>query len=270
MDLLNKEFIHIGTNKIYKELWQNIRMDQTYPFITKPYGGLYCSNINEELCDWLSYVRIEKSKFYDFVSSKPSCIIKLKNNTKLLTLNNKNDIDILKNNNLILNYESNPIIINKYYYNYSISFLPNYEKISILYDVIYINPYIDNTFKEYSIPTLLILNPSAIEYYKPLVKKDEKIIKIEDKKNLLNPSKDYYEYYRYIESLFNETNALDYNLFIKELNTLRDKIISDKNNLYNNLNFNINSDINNQQLLEAITHNIYREKYLLKQKVLHK
>jgi len=270
MNILDKEFIHIGTDKIYKELWQNIRMDQIYPSITKPYGGLYCSNINNELCDWMSYVRIEHEELYNFVVSRPLCIIKLKNASKILLINDKKDIDFLKNNNLVLNFSNNPIKINKYYYSYQIDFLPNYEKISHIYDAIYINPYVNLSFKQYSIPTILITNPNAIEYYKPVVKNIEKIIEIKNKEFLMNLTTDYYSYYNYIQKQFTEIKSSNYKDFIKQLNILRDKIINNKDNLYNNLNFNINNNINSKQLLEAITHNIYREKYLLKQKVLHK
>ena len=57
-DLLKKEYLHLGTDHIYKELWQNIQMDQLYQ-LSKPYGGLWTSHTrfqNNRLCDWIDYL----------------------------------------------------------------------------------------------------------------------------------------------------------------------------------------------------------------------
>ena len=102
MKLNNNEYIHIGTNKIYKELWQNIRTEQTYNNFVKPYGGLYCSNKSENICDWLNYLNIENKDFYNYAFSRPACIVKLKDNSKILYIENKNDLDYLKDNNLMI------------------------------------------------------------------------------------------------------------------------------------------------------------------------
>ena len=167
MNILDKEFVHIGTDKIYKELWQNINIDQTSNTITKPYGGLYCSDVKDYVvCYWLDYVENSLHDRFEYISTKPACLIKLKDNTKILMIDSQEDLFNFKNSYLIINFEDNPLEINNYYNKYKVTFLPNYEKISNLYDAIYINPYLDNAFLKYSIPTLLITNPDCIEYYR--------------------------------------------------------------------------------------------------------
>lgn len=269
MDILEKEFVHIGTDKIHKELWQNINMDQKYR-LTKPYGGLYCSNYHEYVSDWLCFAEAELEETYEYISSLPACLIKLKNNTKLLVLKDKEDVNNLKENDLIINYEHNPLVINKHYYQYEVTFLPNYEKISTIYDAIYIIPSIDNAFRQYDIPTLLITNPDAIEYYKPFSYNNTTITDIKNKEEIKELNEDYFKYYKYIESKFSNIDATNYEEYIEKLNELRNLIINDQNNLCKNLDFEINKEIDNRILLQTITNNIYREKYLLKQKVLHK
>jgi len=269
MDILEKEFVHIGTDKIYKELWQNINMDQKYR-LTKPYGGLYCSNYHGAICDWLCYAEEEFEEIFDYISSLPACFIKLKKDTKLLVLNDKNDLRKLKENDLIINYEDNPIHIYKLYYEYKITFLPDYEKISNIYDAIYVNPNIDNAFKQYDFPTLLITNPNAIEYYKPFSYNNTTITEIKDKQKVTELNEDYFKYYKYIEKKFSTIDSTNYEEYIEKLNQLRNLIINDQNNLCDKLGFDINEKINSLLLLKTIANNVYREKYLSKQKVLHK
>ena len=266
MDLMDKEYIHIGTNKIYKELWQNIYMDPIYKDITKPYGGLWCSRKNDNICDWLSYVKLEKPNYYKSIVSKPSSLIKFKNNSKLLRLENKNDLLNFKDSNFFINISDNPIIVNKFYYSYKVQFIPDYEKISKNYDLLYINPRLNNSFKEYSIDTMLVLNPNSILYYKPIeIDINNNCIKnIYKKKVIAEPQSDYYKYVEYLKEKFfrNETN-------LNELNLLKNEIINNRNNLYDYLKYNINSDIDSKKLLEVIVNNICNE-IMVKQKVLHK
>ena len=87
-NLLKKEYLHLGTDHIYKELWQNIQMDQIYP-LSKPYGGIWASHTrfdDNRICDWIDYLadddyELERLKY------QKSCLIKFKENIRFLQVN---------------------------------------------------------------------------------------------------------------------------------------------------------------------------------------
>lgn len=267
-DLLNKEYITNGTNEIYKELWQNINIDQINT-ITKPYGGLWCSNKNNDVSDWLTYLKLEMPDYYN-ITYKNNCIVKFKNNSKLLVLDNNLDFINLKKSNLIIDLSNNPIIINKFYYSYCIDKMPDYEKISNYYDLIYINPYCDISLKQYTVKTMLVINPSCIEYYKTMqLDKKNNIIYTSQNKIINNPNKDYYYYVEYIKKCFDNIDDTNYILYIKKLNELKNNILSNKNYLYNNLGYNINN-IDSYKLLYVVLTNICTDLYNKKRKTLTK
>ena len=99
---------------------------------------------------------------------------------------------------------------------------------------------------------------------------NEELIIVGNKEYIPIISEDYYKYYDYIKTKFFNIDTTDYKEYIKLLNLLRDIIINEKSHLYDRNGFNINKDINNIKLLEAVANNIYREEYLNKQKILHK
>ena len=96
-NLLKKEYLHLGTDHIYKELWQNIQMDQIYP-LSKPYGGIWASHTrfdDNRICDWIDYLadddyELERLKY------QKSCLIKFKENIRFLQVNDSNDFKNLK------------------------------------------------------------------------------------------------------------------------------------------------------------------------------
>ena len=148
--------------------------------------------------------------------------------------------------------------------------MPNYEKISELYDLLYIDFDAHPSLKNYCFNTMLALNPEAIEYYAPVsIDIDaQKIIKREEKKKITEPDQKYYELVKHLNNTFKdiEFNG-NYQEYILKLNSF-------KNDLLNMLKTDIKDkyldDVNTSILIDTIIQNLYREKYLEKQKILLK
>ena len=268
--LLQDEFYHYGCDKILKELWLYPQMDQIYTNYIKPYGGLWTSHQNKyTLSDWISYK--EDVDNFDQIESLyylNSCLIKFKENSKLLSIENENDYKNLKDSGFVKILDK-PIIIDKWYYKKCINELLNYEKICEYYELLYINNTAHSNLYNFSIRTMYALTPNSIEYYKPIKVdyENHKIIEIKDKQFISEPNDNYYKFIQFVKTLFKDINENNYDLYIEELyNEMNDIIKYLKNNV-ESYKFN---DINNLYLIETVVRNIYREKYLLKQKVLHK
>ena len=82
----------------------------------------------------------------------------------------------------------------------------DYEKIARDFDLLYIFPLANESLHNYSINTMLALNPSIIDYYKPiefdLSKKT--ITNIEDKKHIKQASNEFIKLTEYIKLIFEE------------------------------------------------------------------
>ena len=144
-NLLKKEYLHLGTDHIYKELWQNIQMDQIYP-LSKPYGGIWASHTrfdDNRICDWIDYLadddyELERLKY------QKSCLIKFKENIRFLQVNDSNDFKNLKESGFTKSVTSKLIDLN-----YNVEDIPYYEKISEFYDLLYVNPNANPSLKKY-------------------------------------------------------------------------------------------------------------------------
>jgi len=256
--LLNEEYVHIGTDTIKKELWLYPQMEQIYKDYIKPYGGLWTSHQNNDtLCDWLEY-KEEENKLEELYHLK-SCLIKFKEKTKLLIINSNNDYKNLKDSGFIKILEI-PIIIDKWYYKLIINELIDYEKICNYYDLLYINDMAHNNLRNYSIKTMYTLNPDCIDYYKPLIVdyKNHQILKTLNKIYIEEPNQEYYKFIEYVKTLFNTINENNYEIYIK-------KLYEESKSIIKYLKENDNN-INNSLIIETVVRNIYREKYLEKQK----
>ena len=266
--LLNEEYVHIGTNTISKELWLYPQMDQIYKDYIKPYGGLWTSHKNKDtVCDWIEY-KEEENKLEEIENLKSS-LIKFKENSKLLIINNTNDYNNLKVSGFIKKL-STPIIIDKWYYKLIINELIDYEKISLFYDLLYVNDTAHENLRNYSIKTMYALKPDCIDYYKPLIidYNNHKILKKLNKIYIEEPTKEYILFITYVKTLFKNINDDSYEIYIKELYNESKRIIK---YLKENINLiKINQISNKNLLIETVVKNIYREKYLEKQKTLIK
>lgn len=271
--LLDEEFFHFGTDRIYKELWLNIQMDQIYKTYTKPYGGLWCSHQNNYvLSDWIGY-KIDNDEFYqkEFLDFLGSLLIKFKTASKTLIIEDKNDYNNLKNSGFIKKLEE-PVNLNKWYCQQYIDELIDYEKVSEFFDLLYINNTANKNLSNFSIRTMLALNPNCIEYYKPVIANynEYKIISIGEKTFIEEPNKDFYLFKEFVNSLFKEITATSYEEYINKLKKMKNDIESKLNSEISNLNFKFPHDINLSHLINTIVRNIYREKYMEEQKRLIK
>lgn len=270
--LLQEEFFHLGTDKIFIEQWLNIQMDQIYKNCIKPYGGLWTSHQNPfSLCDWLEHKQqIEPFNRFDyyFISS---CLIKFKENAKLLQINNENDYKNLKESGYIITLKD-PIILDKGYYKKVLNELLDYEKISDFYDLLYVNNQVDVSLQNYSVKTMLALNPNSIEYYKPLVVdyENNRIIETKKKEYIKKPDDSFYKFIDYVRSLFYDIDESTYDEYIKKLYSLTKNIIKKINSEINNMNLNLPNYIDINQLIDSAVKNMYREKYRDTQKRLIK
>lgn len=266
--LLNEEFIHIGTDTIKKELWLYPQMDQIYKDYIKPYGGLWTSHQNEySICDWIEYK--EEENLLEEINHLKSCLIKFKENSKLLIINTNNDYINLKDSGFIKTL-STPIILDKWYYKLIINELIDYEKISNFYDLLYVNDNAHKNLRNYSIKTMYALKPECIDYFTPITidYNNHKILDIKNKIYIEEPNKEYFLLINYVKELFNTIHNDNYEIYIKELYNESKRIIK---YLKENINLiKINQISNKNLLIETVVRNIYREKYLEKQKTLIK
>lgn len=268
--LLEREYFHFGTDNIYKELWMNLQMRKLNSSYTKPIGGLWASNLDKYyISDWLRYVEMKEPYNFDMiVGTKPSCIIKFNENSKFLKIENENDYKNLKDSGFIINLEK-PLIINQNYMPTTITEIPDYEKIAEHYDLMYINVFLNECFKQYRVDTMLAINPESIEYYKSIdaYYPAHEILSISDKKQIIEPNKEYYEFLKYVRTLFTKIEATTYEEFIDKLNKLKESIIDYLKENYDLEKLKLNPIINPNKVIKTAVENIYKENYILAKKL---
>lgn len=213
-NMLDKEYFHFGTDNIRRELWLDLYMQNNYTNYSKPLGGLWCSPINNyNFCDWLIYKEEEMPYDYDtYVSNRKSCLVKFKDNKKLLAINTKNDFKNLKDSGMTITLDT-PIRIFKIYDYIYIKELPDYEKINSYYDLLYISPFADETLYQYSVNTMLALKIDSIEYYKPIDCDyySKKIDSIGEKHFIKGLSNDYIKLLKYLKELLTNYSISSFN-----------------------------------------------------------
>lgn len=210
-NLLDVEYFHFGTNNIRKELWLNLYMINEKYNYSKPLGGLWCSNQNAyNFCDWLTYKEEEEEKPYDYdiyVGNKTSSLVKFRDNVKLLSINNKNDFKNLKDSGMTVKLDTPIKMYGLLDYEY-IYELPDYNKIKKLYDLLYINSYADRSLNQYSVNTMLAINPNTIEYFKPINCDyyTKEIISIGEKEYIKDLDSNYLELLKYLKEYLLKLN----------------------------------------------------------------
>lgn len=268
--LLQEEFFHFGSDKILKELWLNIQTCQSGTNYIKPYGGLWTSHTNNyNLCDWLMYKEEKDPMNFDiYVGQRPSCLIKFKDNSKLLKIENNNDFKNLKDSGYVKKLET-PIEINKYtFHTTTIDETIDYDKIANDFDLLYVNNILNDYFRNYSVTSMLGLNPEAIEYYKAIDADyiNHEIIKVGDKQYITEPTKDYYDLVNKIRKLFTITSNTNYNEYIKTLTTMKKELEKATIELIKKANIKVLQDTDSLLIAKTILGNIYKEKYTEAQK----
>lgn len=269
--LLNDEYYHLGTNKFFKELWLYPQMEQIHKNYIKPYGGIWTSHTNPyTLCDWIEYKeeRLGES-ISENIDHLDSSLIKFKTNSKFIKIENTNDYKNLKDSGFVKLLDK-PIKINKWYSEVIIEELIDYEKISEYYELMYATDYAHKNLSSFSIKTMLALKPESIEYYKPILVdyKNHKILEVKNKEFLSEPNEDYFKFVEYVRSLFPNIKEDNYDLFIQKLYNETKKIEQDIFSNKQNIIPTLNNSINKLELVKTVIKNIYRDKYIEKQKCL--
>jgi len=273
MKKLNFEYFHFGNDNLYKELWLNIYMNENNRNYTKPMGGLWTSEIDARfLCEWLRYKYSTDYLNFDlYVANKGGCLVKFKEDAKLLSIETQNDFKNLKDSGFIIELEK-PIELSTYYDSKIIKEIPNYELISQYYDLIYIDNFVHECFTQFSIETMLALNPESIEYYKTVQADfyNFKEYNISEKKYMSEPNKEYFDFLIYVKDLFSEIKAESYEEFIAKLTKLKNNIIEDLRKNFDFTKLNLPKDININNFISTVVINTFNKKNIEAKKVLVK
>lgn len=219
-NILNKEYFHFGTNNIRKELWLNLYMQKEFTNYSKPLGGLWCSKQNDyNFCEWLIYKEDTIPHDYEiYVGDQKSCLVKFKNDSKILSISNTNDYKNLKDSGMVVKLDE-PIQIYGLYDYMIVEELPNYEKIKEFYDLLYVNPHSDKSLYQYSVDTILAIKSTSVEYYKPLECDyyGRKITSIGNKEQIKDVNKEYLELLKYLKELLTNTNSYNFKEILDSL-----------------------------------------------------
>lgn len=272
--LLEEEFFHFGSNNILKELWLNIQTCQSGTNYIKPYGGIWTSHTNNySICDWLEYKEEKDPMNFDiYVGQKPSCLVKFKDDSKLLKIENNNDFKNLKDSGYTKKLET-PIEINRYtFYTKIIDEIIDYDKIANEFDLLYVSNIYDDYFRNYSVISMLGLNPESIEYYKSVEADyiNHQIIKVGEKQYVAEPTQEYSDLINKIRALFTNIDYKNYDDYILKLSIMKKELEEKTIELIRLSNIKRIQGINNLLIAKTILGNIYKEKYSEVQKKLLK
>ena len=270
-DLSKEEFFHVGTNNIKRELWEDEQMLIDVPGYAKSIGGFWTSMMNPySVCDWLEFEQGQDcySNKYDSHIITDSCIVKLKDDAKVLTIFSREDFDNARKNGLTTHLDK-PMEHFNYYETVYFDEILDYDRIAENYEAILINPNTHESLYPHSVITLYITNPDAILYYKPAtVDLDNmKITEVGEKKTINALDNNYYKAFSIIESYFPNITCDSYEEYIEKLCEIRKKIESmvcrDEN-----LKRYFKKDIDTYRALRTIVSNIVAKKYKEKKKEL--
>lgn len=229
---MKKQYVTIGTGTISGNIFRRIlRPLNNYTF--KPTGGLWASQFNKYMIsDWYEYITYEGSYLQAIKNINVASIFTLKEKTNILTIDSINQI-----NELVKKYPSYHHVLGLCEPLTTKNKIFDYEELSKEYDGIYVNYYKLNfskeieTFKDWSVNTLLLFNINCIEQYQSIVinKQDTyysedlpQIISTSESKIVSKPSNAYIYLYQYVNKLFNELiafypNITDYNNYLETI-----------------------------------------------------
>ena len=218
---MKKQYVTVGTETISSNIFRKIlRPLNNYTF--KPTGGLWAAEFNKYIIsDWYEYMITKDSYLQTLKSFKVAAIFTLKDDAKILAKKYPSYHHILG--------LCEPLTTkNKIF---------DFEELSREYDGVYINYYGINfsreieTFKNWSINTLLLFNIDCIEKYQsinimpqnPYDSEDlPQIISTSNDKTINKPCDIYTHLYLYTKNLFNELlsfypNITDYDNYLETI-----------------------------------------------------
>lgn len=152
MNTQNYKFVHIGNFNIKKEMFIDILNDGV-----KPYGGFWAcpnNNIEGSISDRTDYILENLNGKFLRYNENRGCLFNLKETASILYLSTDDDVKKIKKE-----FSNGKYI--------------DYEKISNIYDALYVNPYSfsyslrQNEFYDWNIRSLVIFNLDCIEEYVP-------------------------------------------------------------------------------------------------------
>lgn len=201
-NLLEKKYVHIGNNKIQKDLWYDVQNNGK-----KPIGGLWTSPYIEEcICDWIENISMNPEQYIN-ESITHGCFIKLNPNAKICYVQSEKKLREMKE------YLGNSIL--------------DFEKLSKNYDLFYVNPEGLKSFYHWTVRTMLILNINAIESYIPFDIGYEEVSssynhffikKMYDKKNVEEHTDSYYQIFNlYLEKYASILSLTNKNIIKRKL-----------------------------------------------------
>ena len=227
---MKKQYVTTGTKTISSNIFRRIlRPLNNYTF--KPNGGLWAAEFNKYIIsDWYEYMITKDSYLQTLKSFKVAATFTLKDDAKILTIDSCNQI-----NELAKKYPSYHHILGLCEPLTRQNVIFDFEELSKEYDGIYVDYYKINfsgeieTFKTWSINTLLLFNISCIESYQsidiipqnPYDSEDlPKIVNISAKKIVSKPNDIYMHLYQYTKKLFKDLlifypNIIDYNNYLE-------------------------------------------------------
>lgn len=187
MNTQNYKFVHIGNFNIKKEMFIDILNDGV-----KPYGGFWAcpnNNIEGSISDRTDYILENLNGKFLRYNENRGCLFNLKETASILYLSTDDDVKKIKKE-----FSNGKYI--------------DYEKISNIYDALYVNPYSfsyslrQNEFYDWNIRSLVIFNLDCIEEYVPfefelIENKGAYITKIYEPQNVKPLPSNYY----YIRSI---------------------------------------------------------------------
>lgn len=258
--LLDQEYFHAGSSYIREELWENLQLDQFHPDYIKPYGGLWTSRSRMDIgriSDWVDYLEDDEPLLFLNISYLKGCLVKFCDDAKFLEIQDKNDFQNLKDSGFtIKNVAGYPEIL-------------DYEKLSEIYDLLYISPFAHPSLRNYCIRTMLALKSSAIEYYRD-VSADyppRHIVKVGDPKPIPPVSSEYLKLKAKIIRQFQEGFSYkSYDDYLLQLNQYKKWFFA--NFKASNPNIKLPNEVWKHDAVETILENLYHEKYLEKKRTL--
>ena len=160
-----QEYIMIGAKTITKEVFRNIlRPTSNYTYL--PTGGFWsCKYDKFKISEWFNYI-LDSNDLINSKKVNEAIIFKLKDNAKILIINDYNDLK-----QVINNYPSYHHLLNFYTDISSKEESINFELLNKDYDGIYVNyeyfKHNNNTiiFNSWAVNTLLLFNLDAIDSY---------------------------------------------------------------------------------------------------------
>lgn len=227
---MKKQYVTVGTKTISSNIFRRI-LRPLNNFAFKPTGGLWASTFNEYIIsEWYDYIITESTDLMLYKNIDTASIFILKDDAKILKLESYDKVI-----ELAKKYPSYHHMLGLCETLTKQNAIFDFEELSKEYDGVYVDYYKINfsgeieTFKTWSINTLLLFNINCIDSYQSIdiipqnpydSEELPKIVSISDKKIVSKPSDIYMHLYQYTKKLFKDlsifySNITDYNNYLE-------------------------------------------------------